>query len=68
MQLNTRDFLMKSLLNEQELVRDYQKFAQTTEDKEVAKIFLDYAEKDALRANQIKDILQNKYGLDADEK
>ncbi|MBM7868134.1 hypothetical protein GTO89_14995 [Heliobacterium gestii] len=68
MELNTRDFLMKSLLNEQELVRDYQQFAQTTDDREVGKLFQEYAETDALRANRIKDILQNKYGLDADEK
>ncbi|QGG46726.1 hypothetical protein [Heliorestis convoluta] len=66
MELNTRDFLMKALLNEQELVRDYQKFSQTTEDAEVAQIFKEYATTDALRANRIKEILQNKYGVDQD--
>lgn len=61
MELNTRDFLVKALLNEQELVRDYQQFAQTTDDQDAAKMFAKYAEEDALRANKIKDMLQDKY-------
>ncbi|MTV49743.1 hypothetical protein GJ688_12245 [Heliobacillus mobilis] len=68
MELNTQDFLMKTLLNEQEMVRDFQKFAQTTNDPEVAQLFQEYAETDALRANRLKDILQNKYGHPIDEK
>ncbi|KAB2951286.1 hypothetical protein F9B85_13030 [Heliorestis acidaminivorans] len=68
MELKTKDFLMKALLNEQELVRDYQKFSQTTDDSDVAELFKEYATTDALRANRIKEILQDKYGVDEELK
>ena len=58
MELNTRDFLMKTLLDEQEKVRDYQKFAQQTDDKSVAQYFRHWAESDAMRASQIKDLIE----------
>lgn len=64
MELNTRDFLMKALANEQELVRDYEQFAQTCDDKETAELFKEYATTDALRAHRIKEILRAKYTLD----
>ena len=58
MELNTRDFLMKALLQEQEMVRDYQRFAQQTDDQEAAQIFRQWAEDDGLRANKIKHLIE----------
>jgi len=58
MELNSRDFLMKALLDEQEKVRDYQKFAQQTDDSDAADNFRQWAESDGLRANQIKNLLE----------
>jgi rubrerythrin len=53
------DFLSKSLLNEQELVRDYQRFAMRIkeEDPEMEKSFRQWAEEDGLRANKIEEFL-----------
>jgi rubrerythrin len=50
------DFLSKSLLNEQELVRDYQRFAMRIKEEypEMEKSFRDWAEEDGLRANKIE--------------
>jgi hypothetical protein len=51
------DFLAKSLLNEQELVRDYQRFAQKIDDAEIAESFRHWAEEDGLRAHKIESFL-----------
>lgn len=59
MQPSVYDFLSKSLLNEQELVRDYQRFAMRVkeEDPEMEKSFRHWAEEDGLRANKIEEYL-----------
>jgi len=56
---SVHDFLSKSLLNEQELVRDYQRFAMRIkeEDPEMEKSFRHWAEEDGLRANKIEEFL-----------
>jgi rubrerythrin len=55
--VDTKDFLKRALLNEQEQVRDYQRFADSTEDETVAQIFRDFAETEALQAKKIKELL-----------
>jgi rubrerythrin len=62
--MDTRDFLERALLNEQEQVRDYQRFADSTEDEEVARVFRDFAETEAFQARKIKELLE-KYDSDA---
>ena len=57
MEPSVYDFLAKSLLNEQEMVRDYQRFAMKVEDAEIEKSFRDWAEEDGLRANKIEKFL-----------
>lgn len=66
MELNTRDFLMKTLLEEQEKVRDFQKFAQQTDDEDAARYFRVWSEEDGFRAREIKNMLQ-KYDNDQNE-
>ena len=61
--LDTKDFLKRALLNEQEQVRDYQRFAMTTDDQEVAAVFRDFAETEAEQATKIKELL-GKYDKD----
>lgn len=61
--MDTRDFLKRALLNEQEQIRDYQRFADSTRDEEVARVFRDFAETEALQAKKIKELLE-KYGED----
>jgi rubrerythrin len=62
--VDTKDFLKRALLNEQEQVRDYQRFADSTEDEAVAQIFRDFAETEALQARKIKELLEG-YGGDS---
>lgn len=54
---SAHDFLAKSLLNEREMVRDYQRFAMKVGDPEIEKCFRDWAEEDGLRANKIEKFL-----------
>ena len=56
-EMDTKDFLKRALLNEQEQVRDYQRFADSTQDEEVAQVFRDFAETEALQARKIKELL-----------
>ncbi|MDA8235456.1 MAG: hypothetical protein M0Z31_11795 [Clostridia bacterium] len=70
MRMNTNEFLKKAMMNEQELVRDYQNFADEEKNRnhdDVAKLFYHWAEQDALRSNTIKDLL-DKYGEDSTHK
>ncbi len=61
--MDTKDFLKRALLNEQEQVRDYQRFAMTTDDQEAAAVFRDFAETEAVQATKIKELL-GKYDKD----
>lgn len=57
MQPSIHDFLAKSLLNQQEMVRDYQRFAMRVDDGEIAESFRHWAEEDGLRANKIEEFI-----------
>lgn len=54
MEPSVHDFLAKSLLNEQELVRDYQRFAMRVDDSEIGRSFREWAEEDGHRARKIE--------------
>ncbi|WP_371369374.1 hypothetical protein SRRS_25690 [Sporomusa rhizae] len=55
--LDIKTSLRNTLTQKQELVRDYQSYADRVNDKEVAKMFKHFAEAEALHATQIKDKL-----------
>jgi rubrerythrin len=55
--LDIKTALRTTLTQKQELVRDYQTFAQKIEDAEVSKMFSHFAEAEALHATAIKDKL-----------
>jgi rubrerythrin len=57
--METKDFLKRAMLNEQEQVRDYQRFALGTDDEEVKQAFLEFAENSGFTARKIKDLLEN---------
>ncbi|EEG76381.1 hypothetical protein [Dethiobacter alkaliphilus] len=55
--MEIKAFLQKAMLNEQEQVRDYQRFAQTTDDEKVKQAFYEFAESSGHTAAKIKDLL-----------
>jgi hypothetical protein len=55
--LNIQQALRTTLVQKQELVRDYQTFASQIQDPEVAKMYKHFAEAEGLHAHQIKDKL-----------
>jgi rubrerythrin len=55
--LDIKTALRTTLTQKQELVRDYQSFAQKIDDAEVSKMFSHFAEAEALHATKIKDKL-----------
>ena len=57
--METKDFLKRAMLNEQEQVRDYQRFALGCENEEVKNAFLEFAENSGFTASKIKDLLEN---------
>lgn len=60
--LDLKSSLRTTLTQKQELVRDYQSFADHINDKEVAKMFKHFAEAEALHATQIKNKLDDLAG------
>lgn len=54
-----RDFLERALINEQETVRDYQRFAEQTKDSSLKKMFKEFADSEGMQARRIKDVLEN---------
>lgn len=56
--MDTRSFLTRALLNEQEQVRDYQRFALGSDNEEVKQAFLEFAETSGQTARKIKDLLE----------
>ncbi|WP_142413201.1 hypothetical protein [Hathewaya massiliensis] len=65
MDLDTRDMLKKKILDCQENVRDFQMFSKriesngTSEDREVAKTFKEFAEDSAMQARKLKEFLES---------
>lgn len=55
--LDIKTALRTTLTQKQELVRDYQTYAQQINDQDVAKLYRHFAEAEALHATQIKDKL-----------
>lgn len=55
--LDIKTSLRTTLTQKQELVRDYQSYADRINDKDVSKMFKHFAEAEALHATQIKDKL-----------
>ncbi|MDW7673096.1 MAG: ferritin family protein [Bacillota bacterium] len=54
-----KDFLERSLINEQETVRDYQRFSELTNNPELRKMFKEFAESEGVQAQKIKNVLEN---------
>ncbi len=50
-------FLERALLNEQEQVRDYNRFALSTDNEDVKNAFLEFAETSGHTAAKIKEML-----------
>ncbi len=57
--LDIKTALRTTLTQKQELVRDYQTFADRVNDKEVSKMFKHFAEAEALHSTQIKNKLDD---------
>lgn len=55
---DVKSTLRNTLTQKQELVRDYQKFAEQLNNNDVAKMYSHFAEAEALHATQIKQKLE----------
>lgn len=56
--MDTKTTLRNTLIEKQELVRNYQGFAGKIDDQDIAKMYRHFAEAEALHATQIKDKLE----------
>ena len=58
--INTRDRLLRAWENSMELVMDYQTYKQDIKDNdEVAKLFGQFADEEAMHASKLHDLLRN---------
>ncbi|MBP2642900.1 MAG: hypothetical protein H6Q67_787 [Firmicutes bacterium] len=57
--LDLKAALRTTLTQKQELVRDYQTFAEQVNDQDVSKMYRHFAEAEALHANKIKEKLNS---------
>lgn len=57
MEMNTRDTIMKKLLDAQENTRDYQSFAREVSEETVSNTFREFAEQSALQAQKLQELL-----------
>ncbi len=57
MNLDTRDTIVKKLLDAQENVRDYEVFAKKVNDPEVSSIFKKFAEETGLQARKLQELI-----------
>lgn len=57
MNMNTRDTVMKKLLDAQENVRDYEMFAKQVEDEEVKQTFKQFAEESGMQARRLQELI-----------
>ncbi|CAH2213710.1 hypothetical protein [Tepidibacter aestuarii] len=60
MELNTRDTIVKKLLDAQENVRDYESFSKKVDDSEVCNLFKQFAEESGAQAQKLQQLL-NKF-------
>lgn len=63
MNLETRDMVVKKLLDAQEAVRDFEMFSKHTKDEEVARAFKHFAEECGTQAHELQR-LADKYRRD----
>ncbi len=57
MEMNTRDTILKKLLDAQESTRDYQSFAKEVSEEEVSNIFREFAEQSGMQAHKLQELL-----------
>lgn len=57
MNLNTRDVILKKLLDAQENVRDYEMFSKKVSDNEVKNSFKQFAEESAMQARTLQGLI-----------
>ncbi|MBU3156826.1 hypothetical protein LL037_04630 [Clostridium estertheticum] len=57
MEMNTRDTIMKKLLDAQEDTRDYQSFAREVAEETVSNTFKEFAEQSAMQAHKLQELL-----------
>jgi rubrerythrin len=57
MDMNTRDTVMKKLLDAQENVRDYEMFSKKVKDQEVADTFKQFAEESGKQARKLQELI-----------
>ena len=57
MEMNTRDTILKKLLDAQESTRDYQSFAKEVAEEDVSNIFREFAEQSGMQAHKLQELL-----------
>ncbi len=57
MNLNTKDIVMKKLLDAQETVRDYEVYSKQVDDNEVGSIFKEFAEESGMQARKLQELV-----------
>lgn len=57
MNMNTRDTIMKKLLDAQENVRDYEMFAKQVDDPELTNTFKKFAEETGMQARKLQEFI-----------
>lgn len=57
MEMNTRDTILKKLLDAQESTRDYQSFAKEVSEEDVSNIFREFAEQSGMQAHKLQELL-----------
>lgn len=57
MSLNTKDVVMKKLLDAQENVRDYEVYSKQVDDNEVCSVFKEFAEESGMQARKLQEII-----------
>lgn len=55
--MNTRDVLLKMVLDSQERVRDLENFSKQVNDNEVKEVFQEFAEQTGLQSRRIRELL-----------
>lgn len=63
MDFNTRDMIMKKLLDAQENVRDYEMFSKRVDNKQVENAFRKFAEESGIQAKKLQELM-NKFNKD----
>lgn len=57
MNMNTKDVVMKKLLDAQENVRDYEMFSKQVNDNEVSSCFKKFAEESGMQARKLQELV-----------